>query len=109
MKNIISAFALAWLALGSQAKTAASPSLTAAEPIDNHFIVQYHPDTSPTDRKAHEDLIHATAARHTSYRGIMKKFDIGGFQGYHIEIDPKSVSLLQKAKIVSPPLPLAHP
>lgn len=102
MKNLITALALAWFAYGWQAKTTAPPSLTTATPIANHFIVQYHPDVSETDRKKHEDLIHAAAARHTSYRGIMKTFNIGGkFQGYHVEMDPNSVAVLQKSNIVS--------
>ncbi|KAH8905262.1 subtilisin-like protein [Coniochaeta sp. PMI_546] len=126
MKNLIRAAAIAWLALGGLGKPAAPPSLNAASPIANHFVVQYHPDVSAADRAKHEDLIHAAAARHTSYRGIMKKFDFGGFQGYHVEIDAKSVAELQKSKLIKqiqpdaqisiaspikppPPLPMLHP
>lgn len=100
MKNLIKVAAIAWLALRGHAKSTPPPGLSAASPIANNFVVQYNPDVSAADRKKHEDLIHAAAARHSSYRGIMKKFDIGGFQGYHVEIDAKAVAELQKINIV---------
>lgn len=101
MKNLFTVVVVAWLALGSQANTAAPPSLTAASPIANHFIVQYLPDISDTDRQKHENDVHMTASRNSSHRGIVRTFSIGGFQGYHVEMDPATVAVLQKSDIVS--------
>lgn len=101
MKNLVAAVVLALLTFGSQAGTAAPPSLTAANPIANHFIVQYHPDVSDAERRSHEDLVHTTASQNSSYRGIVKTFSIGNFQGYHVEMDAATLAVLQKSDIVS--------
>lgn len=95
-----SAAALAWLATGVLAT--APPPLNKAVPVNNHFIVQYNDNVSAADRQKHEALLHATVSRHTKYRGIMKTFSIGSFQGYHVEIDPEAVKELQAANIVRP-------
>jgi hypothetical protein len=98
-----SAAALAWLTASVLAT--APPPLNKAVPINNHFIVQYHDNTSAADRQTHEALLHATVSRHSKYRGIMKTFSIGTFQGYHVEIDPQAAKELQAANIVSVPMP----
>jgi oryzin len=109
MKSFITAVAISWLALGGHAQAIDPPKLSGAAPIANNFIVQYQKDISAADRQKHEDLIHVAAARNNKYRGIMKKFNIGSFQGYHIEIDPKAVAELQNTKLVSFFSPSTYP
>ncbi|KAB5551025.1 peptidase S8/S53 domain-containing protein [Coniochaeta sp. 2T2.1] len=97
MKNFITTIALAWFALGGQV-IAVKPG----DAIPNHYIIQHHPDISADDVKKIETLLRAPANRHATFKpkGILKKYDIGGFKGYHVELDPSAVPALQKSNLI---------
>ena len=74
----------------------------------DHYIIQYHKNHDAKERIDHETLINSLASKNSIQGGIIRSFNIGGFQGYHARLGNKTVESLRSGNhshIVRRPLP----
>ena len=73
----------------------------AEDVIKNSYIIRYKPDILRIDRARHEALIHAVARARGGVTGVGRTFDIGGFQGYQVNIQLGDLGAILFSSLVS--------
>ncbi|GAP91393.1 putative subtilisin-like protein [Rosellinia necatrix] len=64
--------------------------------VDDEFIISYKHGVTGDQRREHQAALHNIVTQKPGFSGIGETWDMGGFQGYHVHMDPADLTYIDR-------------